>query len=126
VAQNCYGSPVLTSTSASLRPASHRAYGVRVPLSSPWLPDSHAPRPPPAPPSRQSPPTPLTSLTESDPEVPSTSVWTSQHGSAHLFLITNHRTCLLSAITFNPYKNLVCTPLSARSYHNLPVVTYSP
>jgi len=40
-----------------------RAYSVPVPLSSPWLPGSHAPRPPPAPPSRQSPPTPLTSLT---------------------------------------------------------------
>jgi len=48
---------------APLRPASHQAYGVRVPLSFLWRPDSHAPRHLPAPPSRQSPPTPLTYLT---------------------------------------------------------------
>jgi len=55
----------LQALHAPLRPASHQAYGIRVPLSFLWLPDSHAPRPPPAPPSRQSPPTPLTSLTRS-------------------------------------------------------------
>jgi len=53
----------LRALHAPLHPASHRAYGVRVPLSSLWLPGSHAPCPPPAPPSWQSPPTPLTSLT---------------------------------------------------------------
>jgi len=116
---------------APLRGVSDRAYGVPALQSSPWLPGAHVPHPPPALSSRQAPLTSLTSLSRiptfparrrrrnsrATMRLPQAQLCSPAHHSQspHLSLIRNHR---------QPYKNLACTPLGAKSYHKLVVVMY--